>query len=326
MKLTLLLSAGIPLALLAAALAFGGPAAPPLMESISAPFRGLDMRDLPSLQTVPARDGTALAYRRYAPVDGTPRGSVTLVHGSSASSESLHPLARALSAAGWAVLVPDWRGHGATGARGRIDHVGQLDEDLDDLLTALKPPAPATLLGFSSGGGFALRIAGGPLQGRFQSYLLLSPFLGQDASTHRPDSGGWVRVGVPRLVGLMLLDRLGLWRWLPRALTDLPVTRFALDPAAQARLTPAYGYALATNFRPPADHLGTMRAAKRPVAILVGAQDEAFRAERYADEVARAGQRWPVRVLPGLGHIPMTLDAGAHAAIVETLATLQAGG
>lgn len=326
MKLAFVLSAGIPLALLAGALALGGPATPPPMDSIGSPFRGLDMRDLPPLQTVPARDGTALAYRAYAAAGGTPRGSVTLVHGSSASSESLHPLARALAAAGWAVLVPDWRGHGASGKRGRIDHVGQLDEDLEDLVTALRPPAPATLAGFSSGGGFALRIAGSGRQGLFQSYLLLAPFLGQDAPTHRPDSGGWVRVGVPRLVALMLLDRLGLWRALPQALQDLPVTRFALDPAARERLTEAYGYALATNFRPPADHRATMRAARRPVAVLVGADDEAFRAERYADEVAQAGQRWPVVVLPGLGHIALTLDAKAHAAIVETLAALQAGG
>lgn len=317
---TLALSAAIPLVLLGLALTFGGPARPAAMDSIAAPFRGLDMSGLPPPGTVRARDGQTLVYRRYEPGTAV-RGSVTLVHGSSASSESLHPMAQALAAAGWQVWALDMRGHGGSGTRGQIGHVDQLDEDLADFVAAVQPAAPATLAGFSSGGGFVLRIAGGPQQALFQSYLLLSPFLGQDASTHRPDSGGWVKVGVPRLVALSLLDRLGV-----RAFHHLPVTRFALDEAARARLTEAYDYALSTNFRPPADHQATMRAAQRPVALLVGANDEAFRPERYADEVAQAGQRWPVRVLPGLGHIALTLDATAHAATIEALAALQAGG
>lgn len=328
LTLTLALSAAIPLALLGAALAFGGPAQPAPMASITSPFRGLDMSDLPAPSTYRARDGQALVYRRYDPVaagdagsKAAPRGSVTLVHGSSASSESLHPMARALAAAGWQVWALDMRGHGGSGTRGQIGHIGQLDEDLADFVAAVQPAAPATLAGFSSGGGFVLRIAGSPLQTLFQSYLLLSPFLGQDASTHRPDSGGWVKVGVPRLVAVSLLDRLGV-----RAFHHLPVTRFALDEAARSRLTETYSYALSSNFRPLPDHRATMRAVQRPCALLAGTADEAFHAERFADEVAQAGQRWPVRLLPGLGHIALTLDAGALQAIAETVSALQRPG
>ena len=320
LALTLALGAGIPLALLALALAFGGPAQPAPLDSINAPFRSLDMRALPPLSSFQARDGRALTYRVYT-ATGAPRGSVTLVHGSSASSESLHPMAQALVAAGWQVWALDMRGHGGSGTRGQIDHVGQLDEDLADFVAAVQPPKPATLAGFSSGGGFVLRIAGGAQQALFDSYLMLSPFLGQDASTHRPDSGGWVKVGVPRLVALMVLDRLGI-----RALHHLPVTRFALDKASRARLTAFYGYALATDFRPPDDHQATMRAAKQPCMILAGDADEAFRSDRFADEVAQAGQRWPVRLLPGLGHIALTLDPQGLQAITEAVAALQQPG
>jgi non-heme chloroperoxidase len=245
---------------------------------------------------------------------------VVLVHGSSAASESLHPLAMALATAGHEVYVLDVRGHGASGTRGHIQYVGQLDHDLDDFLNALRPPPPATLVGFSSGGGFALRYAAGPTGERFQRYLLLSPFLSQDAPTQRPASGGWVSVGIPRIVGLGVLNAIGL-----QAFNHLTVTRFALDGHALERLTDRYDYNLATNFRPRADFMAELRAVRRPTAILAGSNDEAFHADRFEAVVREAGQPWPVRLVPGTGHIGLTLDDAARAAIIDQLGAWPAG-
>jgi alpha-beta hydrolase superfamily lysophospholipase len=202
------------------------------------------------------------------------------------------------------------RGHGGSGARGRIDHVGQLDEDLEDFVRTLEPVRPRTLAGFSAGGGFALRIAGSERQALFDRYLLLAPFLGQDAPTYRPDSGGWVSVGVPRIVGLSVLNALGI-----HALDGLAVMRFALSEQAQAMLTPAYSHALALNFRPPPDWQATIRAVRQPMQVLVGAQDEACDARRFADAFAAAGRPVPVTVLPGLGHAALTLQPQALQAV-----------
>ena len=306
----------ITAALGAAAIAFGGPGDPPPMASINQPFKGLDMSALPSLSEYRARDGSTLAYRAYA-AQGTPRGSVVLVHGSSASSQSLHPLAMALTAAGQQVYTLDVRGHGASGPKGHIAYVGQLDHDLDDFLDAVQPAQPATLAGFSAGGGFALRYAAGPGGERFARYLLLAPFLSQDAATQRPDNGGWVSVGIPRIVGLMALNAVGV-----QAFNHLPVTRFALDEAARQFLTDRYDFNLATNYRPRADYMADLRAVRRPTAIVAGTADEAFFADRYEAVVREAGQAWPVRLVPGANHIGLTLDRAAQASIVEQLQSL----
>jgi len=300
----------VPAGLLAAAIAFGGPSQPRPMGSITEPFRDADYGGLPPLQRLAARDGTPLAFRRYLPA-GTPTGSVVLAHGSSADSRSLHMLAQALAQAGLATYALDMRGHGGSGDKGRIDHVGQLDEDVEDFVRTVEPAHPRTLAGFSAGGGFALRIAGSERQALFDRYLLLAPFLSQDAPTYRPDSGGWVRVGVPRIVGLNLLNAVGV-----HALDGLTVTRFALNEQAQAMLTPAYSHALALNYRPPADWQATIRAARQPMQVLVGAQDEAFDANRFAEAFAAAGRPVPVTVLPGIGHAALTLKPQALQAVV----------
>lgn len=303
----------VPAALLGAAIVFGGPAQPPPMGSIADPFRHADHGHLPPLQRLAARDGTPLAFRSYPPA-GTPRGSVVLVHGSSADSRSLHGLAQALQQAGLATYALDMRGHGGSGDKGRIGHVGQLDEDLEDFMRTVEPARPRTLAGFSAGGGFALRIAGSPRQMLFDRTLLLAPFLGQDAPTYRPDSGGWVSVGVPRIVALSLLNALGI-----HALDGLVVTRFALDEQAQSQLTPAYSHALAKNFRPPADWQAAIRAVRQPMQVLVGAQDEAFDASRFEEAFADAGRPVPVTVLPGLGHAALTLQPQAVQAVVAAV-------
>ena len=305
---------------LAAAIVFGGPATPAPMASINDPFKDVDFSALPDLRTYRGADGANLHYREYPATGATMRGSAVLVHGSSADSRSMHPMAQALAANGTHVFALDVRGHGASGVKGRIDHVGQLESDLREFILAARPAAPSTLVGFSSGGGFVLRIAGSRDQGAFQSYLLLSPYLGVDAPSQRPNSGGWVSVGVPRFIGLAALNAVGV-----RLLNGLPVTRFALSESARATLTPEYGYDLALNFAPHRDFMADIRSADARVSVLAGTRDEAFRTEKLEAIVRSGGKPWPVTLLPGIGHIPLTLDASALAAVVEQVKYLQRG-
>jgi alpha-beta hydrolase superfamily lysophospholipase len=51
-----------------------------------------------------------------------------------------------------------------------------LESDLNAFVDKVKPAHPSTLIGFSSGGGFVLRIAASEMQSAFGSYLLLAPF------------------------------------------------------------------------------------------------------------------------------------------------------
>lgn len=304
----------------AAAIAFGGPGEPAPMASINDPFRAVDFSAVPPMRVVRARDGAPLAFHAYPAAAGSAaRGSVVLVHGSSAQGRSLHPLAQGFANAGYEVLALDIRGHGgsgtAGGGKGRIAYVGQLEDDLEDVMNAMAPPAPVVLAGFSSGGGFALRVAGGDeRRRRFAGFLLLAPFLGPDAPTYRPNSGGWVSVGLPRYIALDLLDRAGL-PWFQQ----LPVLRFALDAKAREFLTPEYAYALARNFGPHRDWRADIRAIDQPLQLLAGTDDEAFHAARYAEAFETAGRPVPVTLLPGIGHIGLTLAPAAIGAAVEAV-------
>src|SRR5881275_75120 len=199
--ITMLIVVAVLLAALGLAIALGGPGeAPPPMSSISDPFENVDFSDLPKLSYFTARDGTKLAFRAYPAAGRAVKGGVVLVHGSSASGSSMHVMAKGFAAAGYDAYALDVRGHGNSGTKGRISYVGQLEDDMEDFVHAVRPAQPSTLMGFSSGGGFVLRFAGGPRQELFSSYLLLSPYISHDAATTRPDSGGWVSVGVPRLI------------------------------------------------------------------------------------------------------------------------------
>jgi non-heme chloroperoxidase len=318
-----LLAIVVPLALVAsafaAAIVLGGPKRPAPMASVDAPFKSVDFSGLPPLRRFQAGDGASLAYREYAAA-GAPKGSVVLVHGSSASGASMHVMAKAFAQAGYATYALDMRGHGASGTKGRIAYIGQLEDDVDAFARAVPLARPATLAGFSSGGGFVLRFAGSARQQRFDRYLLLSPFLSQDAPTYRADAGGWVSVGVPRVVALAILNSFGV-----RALNDLPVTRFAVAQGNPAGLTDEYSFALAANFRPQADYEANIRAVRAPCAVLVGAQDELFRSASFEPVFRKAGKDWPVKVVPGVGHVGLTLDPQAVAAAVAGVDGLAAG-
>lgn len=313
MILSLLIAAAVMLLVLVAAITLGGPGPIAPLASINAPFAKADFSDVPPPRTFVARDGTRLAWLHYPATGSDPTARrIVLVHGSSARARTMHVLARALANAGFTVAALDMRGHGDSVPRGQAAYIGQLDDDIEDFMRAVPHAGPNTLTGFSSGGGFVLRFAGGPRQDLFDRYLLLAPYLHHDAPINRPADGGWVSVGLPRLVALTLVNRLGITRW-----NHLPVLRFGLNDAAKAFLTSSYSYTLASNFRPRDDYLGDMRNMHQPVRIVAGTDDELFHSARYAGIFAEAGHPVPVTLVDGVNHIGLTLDATATAAIVD---------
>ena len=321
-RIAIVLIAGVAFVsvLLALAVVLGAPQPPPPMKSINAPFRSVDFSDLAQPKRYTARDGTRLAFRAYASATSPAKGSAVLIHGSSASSSSLHPLAKGLAQAGYAVYALDMRGHGESGPKGQITYIGQLEDDVEDFLEAVQPAGPRTLVGFSSGGGFALRFAASARQQLFDQYVLLAPFIHQDAPTSRPGAGGWVATGVARIIALTFLNRFGITRF-----NTLPVLAFALTVEAQQFLTPTYSYALATNFRPHDNYRADIGATKQPLHILVGQDDEVFHADQFSSVFEEAGRPVPVTLLPGVGHVDITSQPVAIQAIAETIGSFRDG-
>ncbi len=107
--------------------------APPPLASIHEGAMRIDAAGAPALSRYQARDGTWLAYRLYPAANGAKDRVAILAHGSSAESTEMHPIAAALAGAGITAVAVDIRGHGASGTRGDVAYLGQLDDDLADL-------------------------------------------------------------------------------------------------------------------------------------------------------------------------------------------------
>ncbi len=291
---------------------------PPELRSISETARAVDRSTMPRLERFSARDGTELAYRRY-PARSQPTGRVAiLVHGSSGSSVAVHALADALAARGVETYAPDIRGHGASGTRGDVAYVGQLEDDLADLVALVRktsPDAPLTLLGHSAGGGFALRVASSPIQNLFARTVLIAPYLGYDAPTNRPNSGGWASGDLPRILGLVALRKIGI-----DCCEALPALAFAVPSNSERILVPAYSYRLMRNFA-TRDYKADLTAASRPLTLFSGADDELMLADKYADAIHAVEPSVDVKLIDGVNHMGVVSVAKAVSAIADDVAT-----
>jgi pimeloyl-ACP methyl ester carboxylesterase len=312
--------AGLVVVALAGAIVFGTAPPPPPLATVRAAAAQIEREgvDAPPPRRFVARDGSTLAYRAYP---AAPDRVAIVVHGSSGSSLGVHGLARALQAAGITVYAPDVRGHGESGRKGDIDYVGQLDDDLVDLLAALEPPPPGgkrLLAGFSAGGGFVLRVAGGPAGERFDGYLLLAPMVAFDSPTSNPWGDRWAAPSIPRIVALAMLSRVGI-HWFEH----LPVIAFAIAPQeVDARRTPAYSFRLWANFGSRRDWRADIRRIRRPARVLIGEQDELFFADQYAPTFHAVRRDIAIEVLPGLDHAGPVVSPAGRAAVVRALTTL----
>ena len=294
------------------------------LRSVSASVKGVDFSTLPALERFQARDGTWLGYRHYAPSGPANGRGAIFIHGSSGSSGTVnHALTAALAARGVETWALDIRGHGASGTRGDIGHVGQLEDDLVDFVALVRksaPDLPLTLIGHSAGGGFSLRVAATPImQDLFVRTVLLSPYLGYDAPTNRPNAGGWANADFPRFLALAALRKLGV-----DCCSQLPVLAFAVPPNSERILVPTYSDRLMRNFATRGYRIDLPNVT-RPLTIFGGAEDEMMISDKYAEAVQAVKPSVDVKVLEGINHMGIVTNPKAISAIAEDVATRGAG-
>ncbi len=251
--------------------------------------------------SIPMRDGTRIFFREYAAAAADT--SLILLHGSGSDSRYLSQLASYLADTGKVrVITPDLRGHGRTSmAKGDIAYLGQYDDDLEDMLKFMRARYPQSRLvlgGHSSGGGLVLRYAGEPGREAADAYVFLAPYLSHKSPTVKPDSGGWVKVNIQRIVGIAMLETLGFHNF-----DSLNVIHFNLPESLQDKLqTPAYSYRLLRSLEAD-DYRLAIKRLNRPGLVVVGERDEAFYPELFKAEFATAAAAIQVDLVAGANHL-----------------------
>jgi non-heme chloroperoxidase len=262
--------------------------------------------DVPGLRRYPARDGEQLAYRFY---DSTADRILIFIHGSSYHGAGYHALAAAISLSGAAkVVLPNLRGHYQSGRhRGDVEYVGQLEDDIDDLIKLLRAEhhdGPITLGGHSSGGGLAIRFAGGAHAQDVSSYLLMSPIIPRSPAVKGGAAGGWANPHWRRIYGLLALNAIGI-----KGFNGLPIIEFN-KPAKfwDGTETLTYSYRLNVSYHPRANYQADIRALPAPTLVLVGANDQAVDADALRALIAADAPRAEMKILPGISHFGIFSD------------------
>ena len=264
------------------------------------------------------RDGYDLQMRCY-PAQTQDAPLLVLVHGSGWHGLQFDDLAQTLSKSA-EVIVPDLRGHGAApGRRGDIEYIGQLEDDLADLITAThKEGQKVVLAGHSSGGGLVVRFAGGEHRDLIDSAVLMAPYLHHNAPTMRPNAGGWTQILLRRIVGLSMLNiaRITVLNHLKIVQFNMP--KQVLEGPLGDTATTAYSYRLNTSFAPRGAYQKDI-AALPPFLLIVGDKDDAFIADQYEPVMSAASAKGRYLIVKGVNHLDIVNTPETLAAIEEFL-------
>ncbi len=269
----------------------------------------------PALQIYPVRSGGTLPVRHYVSTGGD---ALIVLHGSGYHSAYLGPLGEPIARSGAAhVYTPDLRGHGLNPERrGDVDFIDQMEEDLADLVAWVKsrhPEGRVFVSGHSSGGGLALRFAGGPHSEGVAGFILMAPYLSHDAPTLASDSvGGWARPKIARIVFLSILNGFGV-----HAFDDMVEIEFAMPESVRdGTETLAYSHRLNVGYA-PRDWQADLAAAPAPILVLVGKQDEAFLAEAFPAAIQSGAPSALVELMDDATHLGLPGDPRTAARILR---------
>lgn len=274
----------------------------------------------PEPQFLHTRDGSTMAYRYFAAAALT---VVVLMHGGASHSTPYLPLAKFISGRGLAqVYTPNLRGHYLSGsARGDVGYIGQMEDDLADLIRHIRqqtPNARIVLAGHSWGGGLVIRFAGGPYASLVDGGVLFSPYPGPAMDVFRQTaSGGWASCAIPRVIGLALLNCLGVTR-----LNHLRVVHFQLPGVVNDDMaTLDYTYRAFVSFSPHWLYWQNLKRMSQPVLALLGETDGVFDAERLGN-LLKLCPRARVHIVPNASHMGVVFNKQAHNVLADWLEAL----
>jgi non-heme chloroperoxidase len=275
----------------------------------------IDYSSAPKLKSFTARDGTQLQYRHYPAASNK---ILILVHGTAWHSRYFLPLAQFISSEGLAqVYTPDMRGHGTSPKRrGDVDYIGQMEDDLADLITFIKKDHPNAMLimgGHSGGGGMVVRFAGSTYGRQADAYMLLSPFLKYNAPTTRENSGGFARPYTGRIIGLVMLNNVGI-RWF-NYLTAIEYNM--AEKARDGTETLFYSYRLVASTAPQ-DYGKALSAIKVPFLVVAGTKDKAMVYCQYEPIISQYTEV-RVELLQGVTHFGVVVGPEVRPVIRDWL-------
>ena len=226
---------------------------------------------------------------------GEPRGAVTVVHDAGEHGGRYLPLAERLAQDGWAIALPDLRGHGRSeGERGHSNGVKEVVRDIGDVqdhLAYRQPDAPKVLIGQGLGAIWSLAYACERPDG-IAALVLVAPLLAP-SFTLPEKSGGLMKLF--KKVGPTSPGRAG---YEPARLTSAADEQRALQGDAHVHgiITLGAGeQAVAAVAR----YVPRIAKLEMPVLVLAGTQDP------YVDERAvraLAGPKVDVEMFDGLMH------------------------
>lgn len=218
-----------------------------------------------------------------------------LIHGICEDGKYLHWIADYISSRNLAhVYTPDLRGYGQKPKRrGDIDYIGQIEDDLADLIQWIKGKhggIKIILVGHSAGGGTAIRFAGGDYADEVSAYLLLAPAIGPTAPVVRKNRSdgyeSYIQIQMPRIIDLALLNAIGIKNFNGK-------TVMSINKPADVRHgteTLQLSFRLLMSRMPRMKYENNLKAITKPALVLVGENDEVFLPDLYAPLFSRYNQ------------------------------------
>jgi pimeloyl-ACP methyl ester carboxylesterase len=162
------------------------------------------------------------------------------------------------------------------------------------------------------GGGIAARYAGRHDLPAVDGYLLFAPHLGQSSPTTRSEPASTdahapqvLKLHVRRLIGLAMLNVVRF-----RALNGLDTLYFDLPGDSTGR---AYTFRALASMAPD-DYRIALTADEKPLLVIVGRHDEAFRADAYP-AVVKLHRNGTAVVVPGEDHDGITRNKTAFESV-----------
>ena len=248
------------------------------------------------------RNGLEIDVRQLS-ANGIDPPLLILLHGSGWYGQQFDALLPALAKHA-DVIAPDLRGHGPQAKlRGDVAYIGQLEDDIADLIDLYaRPEQKIVLAGHSSGGGLVIRFLAEAHGDRVTSAILLAPFLKYNAPTMRPNAGGWSRPLVRRFIGLSLLNAVGVTVLNHLTVLQFAFPEFVLNTVHKVALTRAYTYRMNLSYEPRSDYLSDIAALPR-FDLIVGQDDKFFIADAFKPLMRAVTDKGQYHMIQTRGHL-----------------------